>query len=129
VTGVPRGLLDQVEQDGAQVAFNDVRPRARGVEVHRRGDGAGPFDLVPVVPDPLLHRVVLIDREVLGHARVVDLWPLAGELPPRHTTWSHRRSHNPQCLTMPSSDSALAVGAFRAVASSSPSIFLITASR
>ena len=84
VAGVARGLLDQVEQDVAQVAVDEVRARDRCSEVHRRGDGAGLLDLFPVVRDPLLHRVVLVDHEVLGHAGVVALRPFAGEPPSGH---------------------------------------------
>jgi AraC-like DNA-binding protein len=84
MAGVARGLLDQVKQNVAQVALDEVRPHDRCVEAHRRGDGAGLLDLLPVIRDPVLHRVVLADHEVLGHAGVVALGPLAGEPPSGH---------------------------------------------
>ena len=84
VTGMARGLFDHVEQHVSHVAVDQVRTRAGTVQVHRGCDRSRLCDLLPVVRDPVIHGVGLVDDQVGVSGLGRDGGPTVGELASGH---------------------------------------------
>ena len=82
MAGVPGGLLNQVQQHAAEVAVDDVCPRAGLAELHGGSDLPGRLCCLLIASHPLRDRVPVVDEEVLARDRGLMIRPPVREGPP-----------------------------------------------